>query len=133
MKRSSQSVANVPRRQVENNFLPEEIQELIVRTRRITDDRILRLPQVREKVGRANATIWQDVSEGSLPPPISIGPRAVGWKSSELDAWIAAQEFASRNKATVDMKTFVAQLIAPVASSVGSAMPSQARQQSNAR
>lgn len=113
MKRSSQSVANVPRRQVENNFLPEEIQELIVRTRRITDDRILRLPQVREKVGRANATIWKDVSEGTLPPPISIGPRAVGWRNSELSAWLEAWSIASRTKQPVDMKAFVAQLIAP--------------------
>lgn len=133
MKRRSQSVANASIRQVENKFLPEEIQELIVVTRRITENRVLRLPQVREKIGRANATIWKDVSEGTLPPPISIGPRAVGWKSSELDAWIAAHEFASRTKAPVDMKTFVAQLIAPVASSVGSAMPSQALQQSNSR
>lgn len=113
MKRSSQSVANVPRRQVENNFLPEEIQELIVRTRRITDDRILRLPQVREKVGRANATIWKDVSEGTLPPPVRIGPRAVGWRNSELLAWLEACSIASRTKQSVDMKAFVAQLIAP--------------------
>lgn len=126
MKLSTQSVANEPCRQTVNNFLPEEIQELIVRTRRITDDRILRLPQVREKVGRANATIWKDVSEGTLPPPISIGSRAVGWKSSELDAWIAAHEFASRTKAHVDMKAFVAQLIAPVVSPASSAMLSQA-------
>lgn len=133
MKRRSQSVANASHHQVENKFLPEEIQELIVVTRRITENRVLRLPQVREKIGRANATIWKDVSEGTLLPPISIGPRAVGWKSSELDAWIAAHEFASRTKAPVDMKTFVAQLIAPVASSVGSAMSSQALQQSNSR
>lgn len=126
MKRSTKPVANTPSRQAENNFLPEEIQDLIVLTRRITDNRVLRLPQVREKIGRANATIWKDVSEGTLPPPISIGPRAVGWKSSELDAWIAAHEFASRTKAPVDMKVFVAQLIAPVTSATGSAMSSQA-------
>ncbi len=98
MKRSTQSVTNEIRRQAENNFLPEEIQELIVRTRRITDDRILRLPQVREKVGRANATIWKDVSEGTFPPPISIGPRAVGWYNSELSAWLEAWSIASRTK-----------------------------------
>lgn len=95
MKRSTQSVANAPRRQVENKFLPEEIQELIVRTRRITDDRILRLPQVREKVGRANATIWKDVSEGTLPPPFQLvrGLSAgvtlscrLGWKLGRLPA-----------------------------------------------
>jgi len=131
MKRNTQSVTNASRHQTKNNFLPEEIQELIARTRRITDERILRLPQVREKVGRANATIWKDVSEGTLPPPISLGPRAVGWKSSELDAWIAAHEFASRSKTLVDMKAFVAQLIAPAGSSAGNSMPSQALQQSN--
>lgn len=132
MKRSTKPVANTPRRQAENNFLPEEIQDLIVRTRRITDERVLRLPQVREKIGRANATIWKDVSEGTLPPPISLGPRAVGWKSSELDAWIAAHEFASRSKIPIDMKAFVAQLIAPAAASAaGNSTPSQLLLKSN--
>ena len=106
--------------------LQDEIQDLVMRTRRVTENSILRLSQVSAKVGRANATIWKDVAGGVCPPPISLGPRAVGWKSSELDAWIAAHEFATRTQTPVDMKAFVAQLIAPVASAVGSAMSSQA-------
>ena len=93
--------------------LQGEMHDLILRTRQITENNILRLSQVSAKVGRANATIWKDVANGVFPPPISLGPRAVGWKSSELDAWIAAHEFASRSKNPIDMKAFVAQLIAP--------------------
>ncbi|MCA9130899.1 MAG: AlpA family phage regulatory protein [Planctomycetales bacterium] len=113
MKRSTQPVANASRCPAESNFLSQEIQDLIVRTRRVTDDRVLRLPHVREKVGRANATIWKDVSEGTFPPPVRIGPRAVGWRNSELAAWLEACSIASRTRQPIDMKVFIAQLIAP--------------------
>lgn len=112
MKRKTQSVADALHQQAKTNFLPEQIRELIFRARKATDDRILRLPQVREKVGRASATIWKDVSEGTFPPPVRIGPRAVGWKNSELQAWLEACSISSRSKQRLDMKAFVAALIA---------------------
>jgi len=113
MERNTQSAAKTPRHKAASLVLPDEIQNLIVRTRKITDDRILRLPHVREKVGRANATIWKDVSEGVFPPPVNIGPRAVGWRNSELTAWLEACSIATRTRQFIDMKAFIAQLIAP--------------------
>ena len=113
MKRSTQSPAKSDRCKAGNLILPDEILDLIARTRSLKDDSILRLPHVCEKVGRANATIWKDVSEGIFPPPVNIGPRAVGWRNSELTAWLEACSIATRTRQFVDMKAFIAQLIAP--------------------
>ena len=96
--------------------LPPEIAELICRTRAMSDDRILRLPEVRIKTGRAAATIWKDVSDGAFPPPVRIGPRAVGWRNSELMAWVEAWSLLSRGYQAFDMKEFIEQLTAPKSS-----------------
>ena len=86
---------------------------MIERARNVTSDRILRLPKLSDKTGRAPATIWKDVAEGILPPPVQIGPRAVGWRESEIDAWLDACSYTTRCKANAfDMKMFIAELIA---------------------
>ena len=93
--------------------LPSELLDLIARVRQVSNDHILRQPSLRSKTGRANATTWKDVKEGTFPPPIRIGPRAVGWRESEVNAWLEACSISTRAKLTFDMKVFVAQLIAP--------------------
>lgn len=51
-------------------------------------NKILRLPQVREYTGFPTSTIYDHVKKGLLPKPINIGPRAVGWRLSDLDEWL---------------------------------------------
>ena len=93
--------------------LPYDVRKLIARARQLTSDRILRQPSLREKVGRADATIWKDVGDGTFPPPIRIGPRAVGWRESEVNAWLEACSLATRCASQpFDMKVFVAELTA---------------------
>jgi prophage regulatory protein len=91
-----------------------ELQELIVKARGMVNDRILRLPEVKSKIGRASATVWKDVSEGVFPPPFSTGARAVGWLESEINAWIEVRVFNARNPSqAIDVKVFVSLLTAP--------------------
>src|ERR1035437_5915401 len=66
--------------------LPDELCQIIRWVRRVTNERILRLPALSEKIGRAGPTIWKDVHDGIMPPPIRLGGRSVGWKESEIDA-----------------------------------------------
>ena len=33
----------------------------------------------------------EGVSNGTFPPPIQLGPRAVGWLEHEIDEWIASR------------------------------------------
>ena len=52
--------------------------------------KILRLPDVIDRVGFSRSTIYDFVSKGRFPVPVRIGVRAVGWLNSDIDAWINA-------------------------------------------
>jgi prophage regulatory protein len=58
---------------------------------------VLRANRAAEKLGIARSTFyaWQDPNsphhKPSLPRPLQLGTRAVGWLESELDAWLAAR------------------------------------------
>lgn len=55
------------------------------------ENRILRLPHVKNKTGYSRSSIYLKVAEGTFPAPISLGGRSVGWLESEVDAWIEAR------------------------------------------
>lgn len=57
---------------------------------------ILRRPEVEARTGLSRSTIYLKVAQGSFPKPINLGPRAVGWVASEIDAWLQQQLSASR-------------------------------------
>jgi prophage regulatory protein len=48
--------------------------------------RILRLPAVRAKTGYPTTTIYDKMKRGEFPRPVELGPHAVGWVESEIDA-----------------------------------------------
>ena len=58
-------------------------------------DRILRWPEVHERIGLCHSQVYnliksKSASGGALfPPPIKLGKRASGWLESEIEAWIA--------------------------------------------
>ena len=52
--------------------------------------RILRLPSVKARTGLSRSTIYQRIAEGSFPRQVSLGPRAIGWLESDVDAWIGS-------------------------------------------
>ena len=46
---------------------------------------ILRLPEVKSLTGLSRSTIYLRIKKGTFPPPISLGARAVGWPSYEVN------------------------------------------------
>jgi prophage regulatory protein len=58
--------------------------------------KILRLPVVLDRTGLSRSTVYQRVTEGKFPRPVSLGARAVGWIEAEVEEWIACQIEASR-------------------------------------
>jgi prophage regulatory protein len=46
-----------------------------------------RLPTVIQATGLGRSTIYRLVADGSFPRPVYLGPRAVGWRWSDLDRW----------------------------------------------
>jgi prophage regulatory protein len=53
--------------------------------------RILRLPEVINRVGLKRASIYAAIARGTFPKQIPLGARAVGWIEGEIEAWLAAR------------------------------------------
>ena len=52
------------------------------------DYRILRRTEVLFITGLATSTLYAKMRAGEFPSAIKLGRRAVGWKSSDIEAWI---------------------------------------------
>ena len=50
--------------------------------------RLLRLPEVIDRVGLRRSAIYQRMSEGRFPKSRSLGPKCTVWVEEEIDAWI---------------------------------------------
>jgi prophage regulatory protein len=60
--------------------------------------RILRLPEVINRVGLKRAAIYLYVKQGQFPKQVNLGLRAVGWIEHEIDAWVAARIEVTRRE-----------------------------------
>ena len=50
--------------------------------------KVLRLPDVMDRVGLGSSFIYLLIQRGEFPKPVKIGVRAVGWIEPEVDVWI---------------------------------------------
>ena len=60
-------------------------------------DMILRERQVRERTGLGRTTRWTMVRKGTFPAPVRLTSRAVGWRASDIDAWIKSRAEADND------------------------------------
>lgn len=49
---------------------------------------IIRPAELARILSVSRATLWRMEKRGVLPPKITISKRAVGWKQSDIEAWI---------------------------------------------
>ena len=47
---------------------------------------ILRIPSVKSESGLSRSTIYLRIAQGLWTKPVSLGARAVGWPSNEVEA-----------------------------------------------
>ena len=52
---------------------------------------ILRMPAVKSESGLSRSTLYLRISQGLWTRPVSLGSRAVGWPSDEVEALNAAR------------------------------------------
>ena len=60
-----------------------------------TVERLLSLREVQTQTGIARPTIYRMMGQGAFPRPVKIGPRAVRWKASDIESWIASRPVAT--------------------------------------
>ncbi|MEX3924004.1 helix-turn-helix transcriptional regulator [Paraburkholderia sp. BR10936] len=66
--------------------------------------RILRRSQVETLTGLSRSTIYARIQQGTFPPPIQLGSRAVGWTVADIDHWLEARIAATRRESKLSAK-----------------------------
>lgn len=61
-------------------------------------ERFLRLMEVQRRVPYSRATLYQKMARNEFPKQVSLGGRAVAWRESEVDQWIAGRIACSQPK-----------------------------------
>lgn len=54
-------------------------------------DRILRVGTVAQRVGLSRATLYRRIAKGQFPAQVDLGGISVGWRESDVAAWIASR------------------------------------------
>ena len=68
---------------------------------------LLRLPDVLKITGLARSTLYLQIRQGVIPPPVKLGERCVAWPKHEIAA-ITAARIAEKTKE--EIRQIVAQL-----------------------
>jgi prophage regulatory protein len=51
-------------------------------------ERVIRWPELKDRIGFSRSHIHNLVAKGEFPPPIKLGDRASGWLESQVTAWL---------------------------------------------
>jgi prophage regulatory protein len=54
--------------------------------------RVLRRPSVQDMTGLGRSTLYEMMARGDFPKPVRIGARAVGWRESDIVAWLDSRK-----------------------------------------
>ena len=67
------------------------------------NEEIQRRDKVLHRTGiTSNSTLYYLIQEGLFPRPVKLGKRSVGWKKSDVDAWIDSREYSINTGGTSD-------------------------------
>lgn len=59
------------------------------RRERDSSERLIKLDEVKKRVGLGKTMIYRLISQGRFPRPYKLSPFAARWSHSEVTAWIA--------------------------------------------
>lgn len=60
-------------------------------------ERILRKPEIFNRIPAADCTIWRWEKSGQFPQRIRLGGNSVGWLESEINEWMRKKADARRS------------------------------------
>ena len=73
--------------------LREEMREEMYRQLRMIEQRekaprLLRIPEVCERVGFKSSKVWEMARSGTFPQPVRLGPKVSAWREHEVTEWV---------------------------------------------
>lgn len=69
-----------------------------------TPTRILRLPDLKEKIRLGRSAIYDMISRGEFPRQVQLSARTSGWLESEVDEWLLQRASLRDGKAAGNTK-----------------------------
>ena len=57
-------------------------------------NKFIRRPEVEDLVQLSRSTIYLMIQRGEFPSPVKLGRRAVAWRVTDIESWIASRESA---------------------------------------
>ena len=61
-----------------------------------TDERFLRLPEVKHRTGLGRSQLYALAARGEFPAPLKLSERCSAWRESEVREWIQQRIAAGR-------------------------------------
>ena len=58
-------------------------------------DRLLTRAEVQARCGISRTTIYKQMRAGLFPDPVRVGTRAVRWRESDVQSWLASRPRAT--------------------------------------
>lgn len=52
---------------------------------------ILRLKDVRSRLGISRSWLYDQLKNGRFPKPIQLGPRSIGWLEEDIENWLRSK------------------------------------------
>ena len=66
-------------------------------------NRLLRLPDVADRVGLKRSSIYRMIASDQFPSPLKISSQVSAWPESEIEAWIQARIDEGRDRRNLQL------------------------------
>lgn len=64
--------------------------------------RLLRRPEVQARVGLSRSSIYALLAQGRFPMPVRLSDRAIAWRESDIEVWIASRPSVRTGELALD-------------------------------
>ena len=61
----------------------------------MTAEYLIDRTEVEQRVGLTRSSIYDAMRKGNFPLPLKVGPKAVRWRASEIEAWVDSRPLAT--------------------------------------
>jgi prophage regulatory protein len=58
----------------------------------VSTGRVIRMRELTARIGLSKSEIYRRIQSGTFVKPLSLGLRAVGWRESDIDAWLESMQ-----------------------------------------